>query len=205
MLITSVAVYLLVTIAIGLWAAKRVHNSKDYLVAGRSLPLYMSAATVFATWFGAETVLVGVGHLREGRPGRHRRRPVRRLVLPDLRRALLRARVLPHGSAHHRRLLPQALQQDGRGRHQRRDHRLVPGLDLGAAHRARPRLLRALGRRDLPRQGILIGAAIVAGLHDLRRHVVGRADRPLPVGGDRGRPDCWSPGWSATWRAAPAR
>ncbi|MGH8732810.1 MAG: sodium:solute symporter family protein [Burkholderiales bacterium] len=49
--------YLLLTIAIGLWAAQRVHNSKDYVVAGRSLPLYMSAATVFATWFGAETVL----------------------------------------------------------------------------------------------------------------------------------------------------
>jgi solute:Na+ symporter, SSS family len=57
MLIGSVVLYLLVTIAIGLWAARRVHNSKDYLVAGRSLPLYMSAATVFATWFGAETVL----------------------------------------------------------------------------------------------------------------------------------------------------
>jgi SSS family transporter len=57
MLIASVALYLLVTIAIGLWAAKRVHNARDYLVAGRSLPLYMSAATVFATWFGAETVL----------------------------------------------------------------------------------------------------------------------------------------------------
>jgi solute:Na+ symporter, SSS family len=57
MLITSVVLYLLVTIGIGLWAARRVHNSKDYVVAGRSLPLYMSAATVFATWFGAETVL----------------------------------------------------------------------------------------------------------------------------------------------------
>jgi len=57
MLIASVAAYLLVTIAIGLWAAQRVHNAKDYVVAGRSLPLYMSAATVFATWFGAETVL----------------------------------------------------------------------------------------------------------------------------------------------------
>jgi len=57
MLIASVALYLMVTIAIGLWAAQRVHNSKDYVVAGRSLPLYMSAATVFATWFGAETVL----------------------------------------------------------------------------------------------------------------------------------------------------
>jgi SSS family transporter len=57
MLISSVVVYFLVTIGIGLWAAKRVHNSKDYLVAGRSLPLYMNMATVFATWFGAETVL----------------------------------------------------------------------------------------------------------------------------------------------------
>jgi SSS family solute:Na+ symporter len=57
MLVTSVVAYFLVTIGIGLWAAKRVHNSKDYLVAGRSLPLYMNMATVFATWFGAETVL----------------------------------------------------------------------------------------------------------------------------------------------------
>jgi SSS family solute:Na+ symporter len=57
MLITFVLLYLAVTIGIGLWAARRVHNSKDYLVAGRSLPLYMTTATVFATWFGAETVL----------------------------------------------------------------------------------------------------------------------------------------------------
>ena len=57
MLITFVVLYLVVTIGIGLWAATRVRNSKDYLVAGRSLPLYMTTATVFATWFGAETVL----------------------------------------------------------------------------------------------------------------------------------------------------
>ena len=57
MLITSVVVYFLVTIGIGLWAAQRVKNSRDYLIAGRSLPLYMNMATVFATWFGSETVL----------------------------------------------------------------------------------------------------------------------------------------------------
>ncbi len=57
MLITFVALYMVVTIAIGLLAARRVHNAKDYLIAGRSLPLYMNVATVFATWFGAETVL----------------------------------------------------------------------------------------------------------------------------------------------------
>ncbi|MFO0481359.1 MAG: sodium:solute symporter, partial [bacterium] len=56
MLVTIVILYLLVTIAIGVFAARRVHNSKDFMVAGRSLPLYISVATVFATWFGAETV-----------------------------------------------------------------------------------------------------------------------------------------------------
>jgi SSS family transporter len=70
MLITSVAAYLVVTIAIGLWAARRVHNPKDYVVAGRSVPLYMSTALVFATWFGAETVLgVSATFLKEGMGG----------------------------------------------------------------------------------------------------------------------------------------
>ena len=57
MLITFVALYLALTISIGLIASRLVKNSTDYLVAGRSLPLYMNVATVFATWFGAETVL----------------------------------------------------------------------------------------------------------------------------------------------------
>jgi SSS family solute:Na+ symporter len=38
MLILFVVPYLFVSIGIGLWAARRVHNSRDYLVAGRSLP-----------------------------------------------------------------------------------------------------------------------------------------------------------------------
>jgi SSS family transporter len=56
-LITFVLAYLAVTIAIGLIASRRVKTSRDYMIAGRSLPLYMNVATVFATWFGAETVL----------------------------------------------------------------------------------------------------------------------------------------------------
>jgi SSS family transporter len=50
-------VYLLVTIAIGLMAAKRVQNSADFAIAGRHLPLAMIVTTTFATWFGSETVL----------------------------------------------------------------------------------------------------------------------------------------------------
>lgn len=57
MLLSLVIVYLLVTIAIGLWAARRVKNTADFAIAGRHLPLYMIVTTTFATWFGSETVL----------------------------------------------------------------------------------------------------------------------------------------------------
>ncbi len=57
MLLTLVFIYLLVTIAIGLVAARRVKNSADFAIAGRRLPLAMIVTTTFATWFGSETVL----------------------------------------------------------------------------------------------------------------------------------------------------
>jgi len=57
MLITFIVLYLLGSVAIGLFAARRVHNTADYAVAGRSLPLAVVIATTFATWFGSETVL----------------------------------------------------------------------------------------------------------------------------------------------------
>src|SRR6476619_5230287 len=57
MLLTLVIVYLLVTIGIGLYAAKRVKNTADFAIAGRHLPMYMIVTTTFATWFGAETVM----------------------------------------------------------------------------------------------------------------------------------------------------
>ncbi|HEU0202524.1 MAG TPA: sodium:solute symporter family protein [Burkholderiaceae bacterium] len=56
-LIAFVVLYLLVSIAVGLYAATRVRNTADYAVAGRSLPLAIIIATTFATWFGSETVL----------------------------------------------------------------------------------------------------------------------------------------------------
>ena len=57
MLLTLVIAYLLITIAIGLVAAKRVKSSADFAIAGRHLPLAMIVTTTFATWFGSETVL----------------------------------------------------------------------------------------------------------------------------------------------------
>ncbi len=57
MLIGFVTAYLILAVALGVFAATKVHNSKDYITAGRRLPMVMVLAMVFATWFGAETVL----------------------------------------------------------------------------------------------------------------------------------------------------
>jgi SSS family transporter len=65
MLAFSVVVYLLITIVIGYLASRRVHNAADFAVAGRRLPLFMSSAALFATWFGSETVLGASGEFIE--------------------------------------------------------------------------------------------------------------------------------------------
>lgn len=57
MLLASVVAYLLVSVIIGLYVARNVHSAADYAVAGRHLSLPIVTATVFATWFGSETVL----------------------------------------------------------------------------------------------------------------------------------------------------
>jgi len=70
MLLWFVIAYLAVSIAIGLIAATRVHSARDYITAGRHLPIYVVFATVFATWFGAETVLgISATFVEEGLSG----------------------------------------------------------------------------------------------------------------------------------------
>ena len=67
MLLALVVVYLVISIAIGLVASRKVHSASDYITAGRSLPMVMVMAMVFATWFGAETVLgISATFLDEG-------------------------------------------------------------------------------------------------------------------------------------------
>jgi SSS family solute:Na+ symporter len=56
-LISFVVIYLLGTLALGVWAGTRIKNTTDFAIAGRSLPLVMVVTTTFATWFGAETVM----------------------------------------------------------------------------------------------------------------------------------------------------
>ncbi|MDE1942926.1 MAG: sodium:solute symporter family protein [Betaproteobacteria bacterium] len=70
MLLWFVVTYWIISVAIGLWVALRVHNTADYAAAGHSMPLYVVTATVFATWFGSETVLgIPATFLKEGLHG----------------------------------------------------------------------------------------------------------------------------------------
>ncbi len=70
MLLWFVIIYWIISVAIGIYAARWVHNSKDFAIAGRRLPMYIVTATVFATWFGAETVLgIPATFMKEGFSG----------------------------------------------------------------------------------------------------------------------------------------
>ena len=62
-----------------------VTNTKDFAVAGRSLPFPVVMATVFATWFGAESIF-GISGSFIRTDWRHRRRTLRLDGVPDPRR-----------------------------------------------------------------------------------------------------------------------
>ena len=53
----GILAYVLVQIGIGVWASRRIQTEGDYLLAGRSLGLMLASISLFATWFGAETVM----------------------------------------------------------------------------------------------------------------------------------------------------
>jgi Na+/proline symporter len=49
--------YVGLQILVGAWVARRVATETDYILAGRSLGVGLAAASIFATWFGAEVVI----------------------------------------------------------------------------------------------------------------------------------------------------
>jgi solute:Na+ symporter, SSS family len=57
MLIAGVCFYLAATLLVGFIAAHRVKDNRDFALAGKKLSFFMATSTVFATWFGSETVL----------------------------------------------------------------------------------------------------------------------------------------------------
>lgn len=60
-LLAAVLGYLVLQLGIGVWASRRVRNESDYLLAGRKLGYGLATFSIFATWFGAETVMGSAG------------------------------------------------------------------------------------------------------------------------------------------------
>lgn len=65
MLLAAIAGYFLLQLAIALYAARRTRTETDYLVAGRQLAMPVAAFSLFATWFGAETLMGSSGAVAE--------------------------------------------------------------------------------------------------------------------------------------------
>ena len=49
--------YLIITLGIGFWASKRIKNSGDFMLAGKSLSTMLVGVTLFATWFGSSQIM----------------------------------------------------------------------------------------------------------------------------------------------------
>lgn len=65
MLLLSIILYSLITVVVGVIASRLVKNVDDFALAGRRLPLVISASAFFATWFGGETVMGATSEFTE--------------------------------------------------------------------------------------------------------------------------------------------
>lgn len=64
-MVAALAVYIVLQFAIAIWASRYVNSEADYFVAGRRFGVLMVGVSVFATWFGAETVMGASGAIAE--------------------------------------------------------------------------------------------------------------------------------------------
>jgi Na+/proline symporter len=56
-----ILLYLAFQLGIGVWVSRRIHTESDYLIAGRQLGYVLATFSIFATWFGAETIVGAAG------------------------------------------------------------------------------------------------------------------------------------------------
>jgi Na+/proline symporter len=57
-------VFFTLMVGISLLASRRIHSGEDFIVAGRGLSGLMTMATIMATWFAAETILVTADEIK---------------------------------------------------------------------------------------------------------------------------------------------
>lgn len=61
----GIVVYVVIQFAIGVWVSRQIKGEDDYILAGRKVGVLFGTFSVFATWFGAETVLGSGGSAYE--------------------------------------------------------------------------------------------------------------------------------------------
>jgi solute:Na+ symporter, SSS family len=52
-----IILYLSIQLIIAFFISKKIKTEKDFLLAGKNLPLWLLSFSLFATWFGAETCI----------------------------------------------------------------------------------------------------------------------------------------------------
>ena len=64
-ILIGVFVYIFAQLLIGVLASRSIKSEADYLLAGRSFGYGLASFSIFATWFGAETVVGSAGKMYE--------------------------------------------------------------------------------------------------------------------------------------------
>jgi Na+/proline symporter len=57
----AIALYMALQFGIGVWVSRRIRTESDYILAGRNLGYVLTTFSIFATWFGAETIVGSAG------------------------------------------------------------------------------------------------------------------------------------------------
>lgn len=60
------ALYVLAQVAIGIWAGRGAKSETDYYLGGRGIGFWALTLSIFATWFGAETILGSAAAIADG-------------------------------------------------------------------------------------------------------------------------------------------
>ena len=67
MTLLAISLYMALQFGIGIWVSRRIRTEADYILAGRNLGYLLCTFSIFATWFGAETIVGSAGRAyREG-------------------------------------------------------------------------------------------------------------------------------------------
>ncbi|MEZ5977351.1 MAG: sodium:solute symporter family protein [Planctomycetota bacterium] len=67
----GLSLYVLAQLAIGVWVSRRIRTEEDFFVAGRRVGPLLAGASIFATWFGAETCIGAAGQTYTEGVGSH--------------------------------------------------------------------------------------------------------------------------------------